>query len=103
MTAKSGQIHFWPVTSPRKPNLLPEVAKQPAITINGTTNKRSQLIKDLGTHLDDSLSFCSHADEAASQGLRCLARLTALRHQHRDLSTYTALHLIKTSLLPKML
>ena len=103
MTAKSGLIHFKPVTSPQEPKLPTEVAKQPAHTINGTAIEPSPLINHLGIHFDDSLSFCSHADVAASEGLKNLARLTALRHQHRGLSTYTARHLIKTALLPKML
>ena len=102
-TAKSGLIHFWPVTSSRKPRLQAEVAKQPAITINGATIEPKSLIKHLGIYLDDTLSFSRQAEEAASQRLRCLAQLTALRHRHRGLSAYTALHLLKTALLPKML
>ena len=60
-------------------------------------------IKHLWVHLDDSLTFHVHTDDAAARGSQCLEVLSALRHNHRGLSTYTALHLIRTAFLPKIL
>ena len=57
-------------------------------------------MEHLRIHLDETLSFHPHADEAAAQGLKCLL---GLRHNNRGLSTFTALHLIKTALLPEVL
>ena len=62
-----------------------------------------KIVKHLGMHLDDSLTFHTHADEVAAQGHKYLALLTTLRHKHRGLLTFTALYLIKTAFLPKML
>ena len=52
--------------------------------------------------VDDALTFHAHT-EAAFQGYKCLSQLTNLRHRHYGPSIYTALHLIKTAFLPKML
>ena len=98
--AKAGLIHFWPRRSnqrPADPSSLPPVRMGDAVV------KPSASIKHLGVHLDDTLSFHNHADAAASAGYKCLGQLAALRHSHRGLSAYTAIHLIKTALLPKML
>ena len=65
--------------------------------------KPTGMIKHLGVHLDDSLTFHAHTDDAAARGSQCLGVLSALRHNHRGLSTYTALHLIRTAFLPKIL
>ena len=97
---KSGLIHFWPVRSNQRPQ---DVTSQIPITINGVIVTPARTIKHLGVFIDDTLRFHSHADEAASSGYKCLAQLTTLRHHHHGLSTFTALHLVKTALLPKML
>ena len=65
--------------------------------------KPTKTLKRLGVHLDDSLTFHTHTGDAAAQGGRYLMTLTALRHNFRGLSTYTALHLVRAALLPKML
>ena len=99
-TAKSGLVHFWP----RRNNQRPEdPSGQPPVSLSGTVVRPSKSIKHLGVHLDDTLSFHTHADKAAATGYKCLGQLAALRHRHKGLSTYTALHLIKTAFIPKML
>lgn len=55
----------------------------------------------LGVHFDNSRFAIT--DQAASNGYKCLAQLTVLRHKHRGLLTYTALHLIGIALVLKML
>ena len=65
--------------------------------------KLSKVIKHLGIHLDDSLNFHPQTDEAAANGIKCLMILSSLRHNYRGLSTHTALHLIRSAMLPKML
>lgn len=99
-TAKSGLVHFWPRRSSQRPA---DPTGQPSVELNGALIKPSKSIKHLGVHLDDTLSFHTHADMAAAASYKCLGQLAALRHRHRGLPAYTALHLVKTALLPKML
>ena len=97
---KSGPIHLWPPRSSTRPS---DASSQLGITINGTVVRPSARIIHLGAHIDDTLTFHAHVDEVAAQGRQCLARLATLRLRHRGLSTYTALHLVKTAPPPKML
>ena len=71
--------------------------------VNRVTFRPSSYIKHWGVHLDDSLSFRTHADAAASNGYKCLAQLAGLRYKYKGLSTSTALHIVKTAFLPRML
>ena len=71
--------------------------------ISNTAIKPSAVLKHLGVFLEDSLTFRAHTDEAATSGYKCLAQLTTLRHNHRGLSTHTALHLVNTAFLPNVL
>jgi hypothetical protein len=97
---KSGLIHFWPNRNNQRPT---DRTIQPSITINNVSIMPTATLKHLGVYLDDSLTFHHHVDQAVSEGYKCLAKFTRLRHQYRGLSTYTALHLIRAALLPKML
>ena len=99
-TAKSGLVHFWPRRSSQRPE---DPSEQPPVNLSNTIIKPLKSIKHLGVHLDDTLSFHTHADKAAAMGYKCLGQLAALRHRHKGLSTYTALHLVKTAFIPKML
>ena len=98
--SKAGLIHFWPRRSNQRPV---DPSSLPPVRMGDAVLKPSASIKHLGVHLDDTLSFHNHADAAASAGYKCLGQLAALCHNHRGLSAYTAIHLIKTALLPKML
>lgn len=99
-TEKSGLIHFWPLYNNQKPS---GPSTQPSARVGETEIKLSGSIKHLGVHLDDSLTFHTHTDDAAAKEHQCLGVLSALRHNHRGLSAYTALHLVRTAFLPKIL
>ena len=99
-TAKSGLIHFWPLRNNQKPT---NPTSQPAVEFSGAVIKPRSSIKHLGVHLDDSLTFHTHSDDAAARGSQCLGLLASLRHNHRGLSVFTALHLVRTAFLPKLL
>lgn len=99
-TDKTGLIHFWPLRNIYKPA---DPSSQPPVHFAGAEIKPMRSIKHLGVHLDNSLTFHAHTDDAAARGHQCLGLLSALCHNHRVLSTYTALYLVRTAFLPKVL
>ena len=62
-TAKSGLVRFWPRRSNQRPE---DPSGQPPVNLSNMIIKPSKSIKHLGVHLDDTLSFHTHADKAAA-------------------------------------
>src|SRR5258706_10960253 len=83
---KAGLIHFWPNFSNKKPK---DPTTQPSVFIDGTEVKASATIKHLGVHLDDSLTFHAHSDDAAAHGNKCLMALATLRHNLCGITIFT--------------
>ena len=62
-TGKSDLIHFWSLYSNQKPV---DPSTQPSVRFRGAVIKPTGTIKHLGVHLDDSLTFHVHTDDAAA-------------------------------------